>query len=709
MGIRRIEVYANADFGGPPKRVIVNDRYHKDISALHSELSQRLRLRNGGVRNVFTPSGGTHITHLDQLNDRGQYVCNHTSHFTKGPYGDTSLRWGLSTRVRRLQETKGISILRSNAFLNRTGYHKERRATDADRLEHLLTASTRRPLLVQIYRNGDFGRVPLKVLLNRRTMQTFEQVLDSITSVAKLPTGAVRKLYTLDGARIDSFSKFVDGDCAYVACGNEKFRNIDYASSGKGATQFRPTQPQNASFMAGTKAAKARTVAGSDASSHGRFQMKTQRSVVSGGTIVLKQGDVAERVVGQVQNEIERQRKNQHRQQSKTTDMINARKHNRDAADEMLNNIKEDDERLASTLEGDKSRQLEDLQARINNRRYGMELSEEVFQERFTIMGKIGSGAFAEVKRCVDNHTLKHFAVKIIDTTDADTRDRERIASELETMRNLEKHQNLLGIHFVAEYDDQQFIVMDFITGGDLFDMVASKSFFSERDAADIIKGVVTGLAVMHDKNICHRDIKPENVLVETAPSFRRRDTYNGIGDGDDAAEPTAMRVVVGDFGLATTVPVEGIKDFAGTPPYMAPEIFEGCGYGTKADMWSVGCVLYILLCGYPPFADNDEEKLMQSIQSEDFELDSAAWSSITEDAKDTVRRLLTKDPDQRLSAKDFLAIDWVKNNAPNTTNLSDTVRENLSVNFAVKRKWVNAFYGLNAAKRFTDGIARQE
>ncbi len=264
-------------------------------------------------------------------------------------------------------------------------------------------------------------------------------------------------------------SKFADGDCAYVACGNEKFRDINYAGGKKHSTAFRASKVAAVpTLVRGVTAQQARVQAGKK-----RKESRTE---------------TADKVVGQVQDEISRQRENQQRQQTKTADLVSKRIREKHDADALLDDIKEDTERYATTIGADKSRQLEELQTRITNRKLVIDLSEEEFRERFAIGDKIGEGGFAEVMKCRDTTTDKDWAVKVINK-EVDGGGDDRIATELDVMRTLEKNTNLLGLHAVCETDDQQFIVMDLMEDGDLFDLVVAKNFFSERDAAEMIKG----------------------------------------------------------------------------------------------------------------------------------------------------------------------------------------------------------------------------
>lgn len=185
------------------------------------------------------------------------------------------------------------------------------------------------------------------------------------------------------------------------------------------------------------------------------------------------------------------------------------------------------------------------------------------------------------------------------------------------------------------------YLVMEIMTGGELFDRIVEKESYTEQEAADTIRPIVDAIRYCHESNIVHRDLKPENLLYETKE--------------DESV------IKISDFGLAKMI---GDDQFAttacGTPGYVAPEILNGKGYGREVDYWSIGIVLYILLCGFPPFYEEDNAALFEQIKSGSFEFPSPYWDEISDMAKDLITKLLDVDPTKRLDANQIMEHPWI-------------------------------------------------
>lgn len=182
-----------------------------------------------------------------------------------------------------------------------------------------------------------------------------------------------------------------------------------------------------------------------------------------------------------------------------------------------------------------------------------------------------------------------------------------------------------------------------FLLGGDLFDTISVAQKFSEDEAQLMITHLTSALAYLHSLNIVHRDVKPENLLV---------DMENG----------KVKILKLGDFGLACEV-TEPLYTVCGTPTYVAPEILAETGYRLKIDVWAAGVILYILLCGYPPFAsqDNDQEKLFDCILSGQYDFHEEYWHDVSNSAKELIQNMLQLSPDLRFSAEDVLDHQWLQ------------------------------------------------
>jgi len=259
--------------------------------------------------------------------------------------------------------------------------------------------------------------------------------------------------------------------------------------------------------------------------------------------------------------------------------------------------------------------------------------------DKYIIRQVVGDGNFAVVRLCYHKQTRKEFAVKIIDKTKCQGKEH-MIESEIAILSAVE-HPNIILLHEVFDFPMEKFLVMEFVSGGDLFDAIASDIKYSEKVARDMIKDLADALQYLHDRMICHRDIKPENLLV-----IERQHTKS---------------LKLADFGLAVSVR-EPLFTVCGTPTYVAPEILAETGYGVKVDVWAVGVILYILLCGYPPFSSrtNNQEELFDQILSGLFEFNSPDWDEISYPAKELISWSLVVDPLQRYSAKEILQHPWV-------------------------------------------------
>ncbi|XP_010833879.1 PREDICTED: serine/threonine-protein kinase DCLK3 [Bison bison bison] len=253
----------------------------------------------------------------------------------------------------------------------------------------------------------------------------------------------------------------------------------------------------------------------------------------------------------------------------------------------------------------------------------------------------IGDGNFAVVKECRHRGTRQAYAMKIIDKSKLKGKE-DMVDSEILIIQSL-SHPNIVKLHEVYETDAEIYLIMEYVQGGDLFDAIIESVKFSEREAALMLMDLCKALVHLHDKRIVHRDLKPENLLVQ-----RNED------------KSTTLKLA--DFGLAKHV-VRPIFTVCGTPTYVAPEILSEKGYGLEVDMWAAGVILYILLCGFPPFRspERDQEELFNIIQLGRFEFLAPYWDNISDAAKDLVSRLLVVNPKKRYTAHQVLQHPWLE------------------------------------------------
>jgi serine/threonine protein kinase len=253
----------------------------------------------------------------------------------------------------------------------------------------------------------------------------------------------------------------------------------------------------------------------------------------------------------------------------------------------------------------------------------------------------LGSGNFATVKKCTNKSTKQLYAVKIIDKNKVE--DMEDIEREVEIMGQI-NHPNIVKLIEVFDEPSKKKmnLVMELVTGGELFDKIVEKGNYSEKDAAHVINTLCGALEYLHARGIVHRDLKPENILLASK--------------ADDAP------IKVADFGLARMIKKgDMMKTACGTPGYVAPEVLQNKGYSSGAvDMWSTGVILYILLCGFPPFYEEELPALFDQILKGRYDFPTPWWDNISDGAKNLVRRMLTVDPNKRITATQAIADPWI-------------------------------------------------
>eukprot|EP01028_Stygiella_incarcerata_P002931 TRINITY_DN1559_c0_g1_i1.p1 TRINITY_DN1559_c0_g1~~TRINITY_DN1559_c0_g1_i1.p1 ORF type:complete len:289 (+),score=83.82 TRINITY_DN1559_c0_g1_i1:103-969(+) len=268
-------------------------------------------------------------------------------------------------------------------------------------------------------------------------------------------------------------------------------------------------------------------------------------------------------------------------------------------------------------------------------------------KDQYELESVIGQGKFSTVRRVRDRKTGETFAVKIIDRKSID---KGTIDMEIMLLKTL-KHRSIVKMIDYYESTRRVYLFMPLLEGGELFERLVNDhpDGYSEADASRIIRTILEAVAYMHSNGIAHRDLKPENILYATK------------------AHDSPLMIT--DFGLAKiTTPEVMMKTACGTPTYVAPEVLlaeeDGTTYGLQADMWSVGVIAYVLLCGYPPFFSptDDPDELFDHIIDGEFDFPQDPWASISFYAKDFIRNLLTKDPRARLEAKKALDHPWLRN-----------------------------------------------
>ncbi|ODV96331.1 hypothetical protein PACTADRAFT_67754, partial [Pachysolen tannophilus NRRL Y-2460] len=291
----------------------------------------------------------------------------------------------------------------------------------------------------------------------------------------------------------------------------------------------------------------------------------------------------------------------------------------------------------------------------------------------YALLGKMGEGAFSIVYKAKDLKTGDLVAVKIIRKYQMDQKQQALVLKEVTIMRQL-NHPNIVKFINFHECEEYYYIVQELVSGGEIFTEIVKYTYFSEDLARHVVLQLANAIKYLHEEvGVVHRDIKPENLLFEPIdfiPSkevkYRKSDDistkkdegefiYNVGGGGIGI-------VKLADFGLSKQIWEHNTKTPVGTIGYTAPEIVRDERYSKQVDMWGIGCILYTLLCGFPPFYDEKIEALTEKVASGQFTFLKPWWDEISYGAKNCVSCLLTVDPNKRYTIVDFFNDPWILN-----------------------------------------------
>ncbi|MEQ2240040.1 Serine/threonine-protein kinase dclk2, partial [Ilyodon furcidens] len=399
-----------------------------------------------------------------------------------------------------------------------------------------------KPKLVTVIRSGVKPRKAVRILLNKKTAHSFEQVLTDITDAIKLDSGAVRKLYTLEGKQITCLQDFFADDDVFIACGPEKYRYAqdDFVldHSGKASTALMTECKVLKSFYS-RSATPNRTAKSPGLSRRSKSPGSARRPIHYSSLSSIKSPV----------NGVSAHRSTKSSTPSPTS-----------PSPRSILCLKIPPSPQASTPNGtgndslnNHQKQIVQLSAEVNGNQYPAASS---ILEKYSVGKVIGDGNFAVVKECVERSTGKEFALKIIDKAKCSGKEH-LIENEVAVLRRV-KHPNIIMLIEEVDTPSELCLVMELVKGGDLFDAITSSAKYTEKDASTMVYNLAAALLYLHSMNIVHRDIKPENLLVCEHP------------DG-------AKSLKLGDFGLATVV--EGpLYTVCGTPTYVAPEIIAESG-----------------------------------------------------------------------------------------------------------------------------------
>jgi len=244
---------------------------------------------------------------------------------------------------------------------------------------------------------------------------------------------------------------------------------------------------------------------------------------------------------------------------------------------------------------------------------------------------------------------MQTVAIKQIEKANITTEnENKRLQTEVEILKKV-SHPNIVCLRELYETKTRLSLVMDLVEGGELFDKIVDKGQFSEKEASIVIFKVLSAIDYLHDLNIAHRDLKPENLLL---------------------AKDNDTEVMLSDFGLSKIIGTNTLMQTAcGTPYYVAPEVLTALPYDKEVDLWSIGVITYLLLCGFPPFYGETLPEVFEQIMKADYDFPDPYWDDVTLTAKDFIQKLLVVDPKSRLHAKSALNHPWISDLTSNSSS----------------------------------------
>ena len=263
----------------------------------------------------------------------------------------------------------------------------------------------------------------------------------------------------------------------------------------------------------------------------------------------------------------------------------------------------------------------------------------------YELCNYIGKGGFGRVYKVHHKLSNQYRAMKIIQCKSISDHHSSTINKEINILKNLD-HPNIIKVYEFYQSEKYVYIINELCTGGELFDKIVDVKFFSENVASNIMRQLLSAVAYCHENGVIHRDLKPENILIENS----------------EEKDKEFFHIKVIDFGTCEILKKKKLTEQIGTSFYIAPEVIKN-SYNEKCDLWSCGVILYILLCGSPPFYGKNEKEIFKKIIEGNFTFRHKIWNKISSEAKNLVLKLLQVNPDKRLSAKEALEDIWFKKN----------------------------------------------
>lgn len=320
----------------------------------------------------------------------------------------------------------------------------------------------------------------------------------------------------------------------------------------------------------------------------------------------------------------------------------------------MINNGSNSNNQKKNSLDPQKVQSIKKIKSLGDDIKISVNISQNnnSVKEEYEIYNDLGKGSFGTVYKVYHKITKQIRAMKVIkkDTVLLQDDDR-KFLKEIEILISLD-HPNIIKIFDYYVDETNYYLIMEYVSGGELYDTISKWDYYDEHKAGYILKQILSAVAYMHDKNIVHRDLKPENMLVENKSKTK------------DGVEEINIKII--DFGTCNFYKKnENLSLKVGSPYYIAPEVLKK-KYNEKSDIWSCGVILYVLLVGYPPFISNSTPELLKKVEQGIYSLDGPLWSKISKNAKDLVKKMMNVNMNDRYSADKCLHHPFITENCTN-------------------------------------------
>uniref|UniRef100_A0A672Z2C9 Serine/threonine-protein kinase DCLK2 n=1 Tax=Sphaeramia orbicularis TaxID=375764 RepID=A0A672Z2C9_9TELE len=599
---RKVRFYRNGDkyFKGLVYAVS-HDRF-RSLDALLMELTRSLSDNVNlpqGVRMLYTVEGGRKITSLDELVEGESYVCASNEPFRRVDYTkNVNPNWSVGSK-------SGTSRSLSSLIPMKNEHQRESK-------EFI------KPKLVTVIRSGVKPRKAVRILLNKKTAHSFEQVLTDITDAIKLDSGAVRRLYTLEGKQITCLQDFFGEDDVFIACGPEKYRYAqdDFVLDHSGKA--------SKAFMTECRVLKS-SYSRSATPNRTKSPGSSRRSKSPGAGMTREQMKKHQTITLYTEKE-----------KQEDGSLIFIKQHNFPVS-------------ICDLC----------LSSAVNGNRY---LPASTITEKYKVGKVIGDGNFAVVKECVERSTGKEFALKIIDKAKC-TGKEHLIENEVAVLRKV-KHPNIIMLIEEVDTPSELYLVMELVKGGDLFDAITSSAKYTERDASIMVYNLAGALKYLHSMNIVHRDIKPENLLV-----FEFPDGTKSLKLGDFGLATVVEGPLYTVCGTPTYVAPEIISE-------------SGYGLKVDIWAAGVITYILLCGFPPFRSESNLQEDLFDQILLGHLDFPSPFWDNITDSAKELIGKMLQVNVEARYTAHDVLSHPWVTDEVVIDNNMKMEVTGKLKTHF---------------------------